>query len=391
MGAQNRNRGDYVDVRAVAKTSEHFKKHRYRWIVEARLNDKRIRKYFRNGQASERDICEAELKALIDEHSKDTRDKAADHKLQKLAVEADSMLAPFGKTIVDAARFYANYLEQESTKESTPLSQVIQKFLKEKKQEGVSDLHQADLRQRLARFDKAHPNRSLSSFTRNEISEWILALPVGPQARINQRRILHNLFRYAVDSELLSTNPVTTAAKGIKVRRKKTVILLPEEVSTLLKHCTAKTLPAVCLMVFCGIRKDEVGRLDWKDIDWEDCTVEVSAENAKRESHARHVTIPANAIKWLRPLKKLRGPIAPFKTSNVFTKALQDTRREAGWEPGQWPNNALRKTFISCHYESFGSIDETARQAGTSVGIIHRYYRKLIKPAMAKKLWKISP
>jgi hypothetical protein len=66
-------------------------------------------------------------------------------------------------------------------------------------------------------------------------------------------------------------------------------------------------------------------------------------------------------------------------------------RAQAGWQPGEWPKNALRKTFISCHYESFGSIDETAKQAGTSVGIIHRHYRKLIKGKEAKRLWELHP
>lgn len=144
-------------------------------------------------------------------------------------------------------------------------------------------------------------------------------------------------------------------------------------------------------MALCGIRVDEIGRLEWQEIDWEDLTIEISGEKAKREIHARYVSIPKNASAWIQPIAKQRGSIAPFSNRNTFTKALQDTRKLAGWEPGTWPNNALRKTFISCHYESFGSIDETAKQAGTSVQIIHRHYRKLIKQRTALELWKIFP
>ena len=171
----------------------------------------------------------------------------------------------------------------------------------------MSELHHADLRQRLARFEKAHPSRGIASFARTEISEWILGLPVGPQARINQRRILHNLFQYAVDNELISTNPVAKAAKGIRVRRQKTATLAPEEVSTLLATSTPQVLPSICLMVFCGIRKDEVGRLDWHDIDWDDSTIEISEENAKRAVHARHVTIPKNCLLYTSPSPRDRG------------------------------------------------------------------------------------
>ena len=34
---------------------------------------------------------------------------------------------------------------------------------------------------------------------------------------------------------------------------------------------------------------------------------------------------------------------------------------------------------------------EKARQAGSSVNIIHKHYRRLIKPKEASKLWNIHP
>ena len=111
----------------------------------------------------------------------------------------------------------------------------------------------------------------------------------------------------------------------------------------------------------------------------------------KREGHARHVTIQANALEWLRPLAKQRGKIADFRDFDEYTRRLQDARAVAGWDVGEWPANALRKTFISCHYESFGSIDTTAKEAGTSVGMIHAHYRKLVKKREADRLWNILP
>lgn len=63
----------------------------------------------------------------------------------------------------------------------------------------------------------------------------------------------------------------------------------------------------------------------------------------------------------------------------------------AEWNVGTWPANALRKTFISCHYESFGSVDATAKEAGTSVAMIHAHYRKIIKKKDADRFWQIRP
>ena len=181
------------------------------------------------------------------------------------------------------------------------------------------------------------------------------------------------------------------ATSNPKTRRKKAVILTPEEVSQLLTASPAETLPAFILMTFCGVRNREMFRLDWKQIDWEDSTVEITAEDAKREGHARHVTIPSNALEWLRPLAKRRGKIANFRDFDEYTRRLQDARAIAGWDLGTWPANAIRKTFISCHYESHGSVDATAKEAGTSVAMIHAHYRKLIKKKDADRLWKIRP
>ena len=114
-------------------------------------------------------------------------------------------------------------------------------------------------------------------------------------------------------------------------------------------------------------------------------------KDGKREGHARHVTIPENALEWLRPLAKRRGKIANFRDFDEYTRRLQDARALAGWDVGEWPPNALRKTFISCHYESFGSVDRTAKEAGTSVAMIHTHYRKLVKKRDADRLWEIRP
>lgn len=70
----------------------------------------------------------------------------------------------------------------------------------------------------------------------------------------------------------------------------------------LLYASPADYLPALVLMTFCGIRNGEMFRLDWSAVDWEDGTIEVTVEQGKREGHARHVDIPANALEWLLPL-----------------------------------------------------------------------------------------
>jgi integrase len=274
--------------------------------------------------------------------------------------------------------------------DATPLGTVVKRFLDEKEREGLSDVHLADLKNRIARFEITFGEKPIASIDRNAIAAWLNDLPLAPQSKINFRRVLGNLFTYAVRAGNITVNPVT-ATSPPKSRRKRAVILTPEEVEKLLNASPAATLPALVLMTLCGIRNREMSRLDWSAVDWEDGTLEITAQEGKREGHARHVTIPANALEWLRPHAKKRGKIADFRDFDEYTRRLQDARTLAGWPAGKWPENALRKTFISCHYETHGSIDETAKQAGTSVAMIHKHYRKLIKKREAEKLWEIHP
>lgn len=381
---------DSIKVRELPKDHSQRKTKGYRWMVESRLAGKRTRKFFRHNESTDRDIYISDLEGRADSLAKKDRAILSDDSLLEEASRAKKTLAPYGKSILDAVSFYTAYLESEAHRDATPVKVVITRFLDEKEREGVSERHYGDLKSRLKRFSADFGEQAMAMIDRNQINDWILSLEVAPQTKINYRRVLSNLFSYSVRIGIITDNPVRDTAK-VKVRRKKTEILTPEEVATLISHCSEELLPAVILMVFCGIRNGEVFRLDWRDIDWEDSTIEITAEKAKREGHARHVTIPENALAWLTPIMKRRGKLAPFKNMDAFSKALQTMRANAGWKAGEYPSNALRKTFISCHYESFGSIDETAKQAGTSVAIIHRHYRKLIKGKQADKLWIISP
>lgn len=379
-----------IKCRELPKEHSQRKVKGYLWLVETHLGGKRSRKFFRHNQAKERDIHIADIKKRADALAKKDRGIVSDENLLADAATAFKALQPFGKSLGDAVAFFITHLEAEAKRDATPLSVIVKRFLDEKEREGVSEVHRADLKNRLARFSKDFGDISIASIERNALSAWLHALPLAPQSKANFRRVIGNLFSYAVRAGVIQHNPVA-ATSNPKIRRKKAVILTTEEVSQLLTASPLESLPAFILMTFCGIRNREIFRLDWRQIDWEDSTVEITAENAKRDGHARHVTIPANALEWLRPLAKRRGKIADFRDFDEYTRRLQHARALAGWDVGTWPANALRKTFISYHYESHGSVDATAKEAGTSVAMIHKHYRKLIKKKDADRLWKILP
>lgn len=361
----------------------------YRYEVDGRPFGQK-RKRFKHGDKKGAELYLDEITTNYEKIAESNRKLVTENLLTE-ATEASKLLKPFDKSILEAVQFYTEYLEKESQRDATPLCTIIGKFLDEKEKAGVAESTHYDLKCRLGVFEKGvGGDRALSSFTKSEITEWLMGLNLSPQSVKNYRTVLHNLFAYSIKLGIISDNPVRDALE-VSIRTKKAVILSPPEVMQVLLACDEKTLPSVVLQVFCGVRSTEAFRLDWLDIDLEEKELEVTEENAKRGVHQRIIPIPDCAIIWLKPLAKARGSIAPFSNRNSYVKALSKVHVNAGWEKGTWASNALRKTFISCHYETHQSVDMTAKHAGTSPNIIHRHYRRLIKPRDAKKLWELTP
>ena len=346
-------------------------------MVESRLDGKRSRKFFRHGEIAERDAHVRLVETAIENLAKADRSIITDNALVEQASRASKELQRHGRTISDATSFYLAHLKSEATRNSTPVSDVIERFMDEKQRLGISLSHQRDLHNRLRRFERDYGEAPISSLNRSEITSWILGLALGPQSQINYRAVLRAMFEFAVREEIIPVNPVDHTPKP-KLRRKKTRILKPEKVARLLSHCPDDLLPAVVLVVFGGARNSEVCRLDWKDINLMKSTYEITADKAKCAVHARISELPKNAIAWLQPLAKNRGPIAPFVSGDMFNAALQKLRKDAGWKAGDWPRNALRATCISAHVSSNQNVGKTALWAGTSEAVIHRNYREVL-------------
>ena len=380
--------GEELEIQSLKADSKYRTERGYLYLVDVRIAGKRYRRFFKHGEKPKAKNYLEELRAKRDNVGNQKAAILEDPATQEMAARAVEKLLAAGApaSLEQAVDDYLDRHRAKLAQSSVTVKSVCDAFLREKESEEVSIRHYQDLDSRTKRFASDFGDDSISSITEKTISEWLITLGLSSQTVLNYRRVLHNLFAFAKKRGHITANPVTDAFSP-KVRRKRAVILTPEECSDLLNNCSPSILPAVATMLFCGIRQGEMERLDWKDIDLEDRTITISAQIAKREVHERFVTIPDCLAEWLLPLDQRKGPVKPLDFRNPFEKA----RQAAGFPLGQWPANALRKTFISCHYESHGSIDETARQAGTSVNIIHKHYRRLIKPKEANKLWTLRP
>lgn len=94
---------------------------------------------------------------------------------QRVALlKAKELLSPYGKTIVDAAKFYVE--RNERIKNSRPVDDAITDFFVALKADGLSGRYQSDCKNRLARFRKSFGQRLVADISSSEIGDWLRSL-----------------------------------------------------------------------------------------------------------------------------------------------------------------------------------------------------------------------
>jgi len=306
-------------------------------------------------------------------------------------LECSDKLAPFNVTFRDAVNFYLPHLR--ATNRSCTAKELVEEILKAKGADGLSKRYQSDLSSRLNQFATSFDGKPVAEITTAEIDEWLRSLtdsetgkPLAPTTRNNFRRVLNVAFNFARNHGYCVDNPAANSAKAKAVE---TVagILSVEELSRLLENASEKLIPYIAIAAFAGLRRAELERLDWKEVDLPSRLIEVTANKAK-SARRRFVKIKPNLLLWLKPYAKPHGPATPPN----HRKLLERARRAAGIQT--WPNNALRHSFASyylAHFKKAG-VAELAQELGhTDANLIFQHYRQLVKPTDGKRYWSIVP
>ena len=305
--------------------------------------------------------------------------------LRSEAVKCSQMLQPFGKTISDATRFYADHLN-DITRSQT-VSHAVSALQAACKADGKSVRYLRDLKYRLGRFEKDFGSRHVAEITTSDIDQWLRQLGLGSVSRNSFRRRLVTLFKFAKTSGWCRTIPAAESARVREVSDE-IGILTPGELSGLLQVASEETIPYWTIGAFAGLRASEIERLDWADVNLRH--IRVRAKHAKTASR-RLVDIQPNLRKWLLPYRGRTGKVAP---ENLRVKLLADRKRAAdvGALTGKWPSNALRHSFASYYLARFDDAPKLALQLGhIGQDIIFRHYREVVTRADAKRYWKIEP
>ena len=316
-------------------------------------------------------------------------------KERRAMLDAKERLAPHGKTVVDALNFYLAHLE--ATAKSSTVDAMVETLLSHKRTEGKSVRYLWDLTGRLRRFAVDFGPRPIGGITPEEISPWLSGLNLAPVGSNNFRRNLAVLFNFAAGRGFA---PETVMKKTIKIKEvdEEIEILTVGECDALIRNADPAIRPALVLALFCGVRDDEVRRLDWRAVDWEGDSLIIGA-NVSKVNQRRIVPLRENVKAWLAPLRQTGGLIHPV--GRAAKAHLQAARVAAGFGTPvackddktlrPWLHNALRHSYASYALAQWPDAAALALEMGNSPAVILKHYRQLVKPAAAAAFWKITP
>jgi integrase len=336
------------------------------------------------------------------------------------------------------------YVRRHPSKiEHKPVGAVVAEFLAAKQADGCGARYLQCLRYNLGAFVKRFQG-NIGAVAGGEVDAWLRASGLSPRTRNNIRTSMYTLFKFAEGRRYLpKDHDELDSVSVVNDREGDIEVFTSSELTEILCCASEAMMPFLTVGAFAGIRHAEIQRLEWKDIRFDDGSIEIRASKAKTASR-RLVPIVPNLKEWLLKYRQPSGLVvtqrnASFelhliaKRANQFRRATWATahgitdeqleqaekraREEAanrkaksklrsqkgevppgaetaeieGWEPFAWKHNALRHSFISYRLATVPNTAQVALEAGNSPQMIFRHYRELVRPADAEKWFGIAP
>lgn len=192
------------------------------------------------------------------------------------------------------------------------------------------------------------------------------------------RAILHSIFAYGQRQEWCGENPVSRIEPR-RIQEKEIVPLSPQEVRRLEQ---AAQLPehremrfSLHLLLYNGVRPQEVARLNKRHIQPEQGRVIIAASGSKTGG---------GRVLPLRKKKKLQG--VDLRIPRNWQNRWRALRRAAGFT--HWQPDVCRHTFASYHAAYFRDLGELQLEMGhRSADLLRSRYLNLPQVKQGKEYW----
>ena len=266
------------------------------------------------------------------------------------------------------------------------VSDLIDEYLESLSAKKLSQKYVDTMRHRLLRFEGDFGAGLTSEITTESVEDWLQRLGLADVSVNHFRAALQQLFNYALKLKVISENPINEIAK-LKTKANEIGVLSPTQAESLLHHSPEEIRASIAIGLFAGLRRSEISRMSWGEIDLEQGFIEVKAKNSKSAAR-RLIEIRPCLREWLIPLWQRSGGVMP--TEMVYRNRLEKAKKSAGIT--EWPNNALRHSFASYHLAAFQDASALALEMGHSTTrMIFQHYRALVTRSAGEAYWKIMP
>ena len=286
------------------------------------------------------------------------------------------------ESVLEAVKFYlVNRTRQVKTR---TVQEVVTELLDNKQRNERSKLYLTDLKLRLTRFAEVF-RCPIHTVEPTDIQQFLNGLKMAPRTRNNFRRAIGTLFRFAkVRGYVPATHTGILEVERASTKPTEIQVFTANELTALLASAKTDLIPALVIGAFAGLRSEEIKRLDWADIKWEDREIAIPAAISKTVIR-RLPPMPDVLRLWLEPHKRPSGPVCPYRNlGNQFLKLAKAARVP-------WNRNGLRHSAISYQVASSTNMSEVARHAGNSPTMIQRHYLRVVNRKQADAWFAVTP
>ena len=244
----------------------------------------------------------------------------------------------------------------------------------------------------LGAFETAFESKKLSEITALELSDMLDRKAWSNKTRNDFLGTVKLLFEDAISRGWTAVN-IANGVKREKVKGSEVGIFTPAEGRTLLSSLPGELRAAIALWCFSGLRKEEIARLDWPEINQGLASGAIYLPGRKAKTgNARGIPIAPNLRTWLEKYRKPSGQVLPKQWDGRNLDSL--TRHLACVSGIAWKANAPRHSYATYSLTKGDNAADVVKAMGNSLRMLERHYwsrTATVTKADAQEWFSIRP
>jgi integrase len=300
------------------------------------------------------------------------------------AVNAIALLEGTDMTLTQVVESWLKHLSK--IKESITLVELAQRYVDNpNRRKPISHRAYNDYLNKAKKVGSHFPEKFTHDITADDIQKVINELPEGSVT--SYKRILNAMFKWgSLSPQGFHDGNVIAEVEAYRTIKDKPEVLTNEDIESLLNSAKdelkGRYLPYYILSIFGGLRRSEVSRITWDDIDLKRKHIYISPKVSKTNA-SRYVELMPNVIKWLE-LCDQREPILTVPTKRQ--KIIRDKAKLTNWQ-----RNIMRHTACSFFYAYHQDEGRLTNWAGHGLAVFLSHYKNAVIKEDAIKFWSITP